>query len=293
MQNKRAIALGSFDGLHIGHLEVIKNALSLKNDGLLPCVMLFDGHPLERLTGSAPRELMTAKAREELLRKLGVTPVYVVFSEIMNMTPKEFVDSVIIKKLNAEAVCCGYNYRFGKSAAAGAEELKILCGERGIRTLVSGEVDVDGIPVSSTRIRELIENGDVKTANRMLGRAFSYTLEVVGGYRRGRILGAPTINQNFPENFAVPRFGVYVSETVVGGSSYRSVTNIGVRPTITDNRLLSETHIFGFSGDLYGRRIEVRLLDFIRPEKKFASFEELSEQIKIDADKAKNAVVED
>lgn len=291
MQNKTAVALGSFDGLHTGHLDVIKNALSFKRDGLLPCIMLFDGHPLEHLSGSAPPVLITEEARREFLKRLCVEPVYVDFSEIKDMSAADFVNTIVAGRLNAGAVCCGYNYRFGKGAAAGPNDLKRLCGRLGIKTLVSGEISFDGAPVSSTRIRELIESGDIRTANLMLGRPFSFKFTVVGGYKRGRILGAPTINQNFPGNFVVPRHGVYVSETVVGSLPFKSVTNIGVRPTITDNRLLSETHIFDFSGDLYGCLIEVRLLDFLRPEKKFASFDELKKQIRADAERAKNAAI--
>ena len=124
---------------------------------------------------------------------------------------------------------------------------------------------------------------NISKANKMLGREFSYMLPVVGGHRVGRTLGSPTINQLFPDGFVVPRFGVYASRVCVDGKIYRSVTNIGVRPTIEDNTLLSETHIFGYENDLYGRDIEVFLRGFIRGEVKFGSTDELKAQIKKDA----------
>ena len=147
---------------------------------------------------------------------------------------------------------------------------------------------VDGKPVSSTRIRQLIESGDIELANKMLGRPYSYERLVVDGDKRGRQMGIPTINQNLPDNMAIPKFGVYISTTTVDGKKYESLTNIGVRPTIGSCFISSETHILDFNGDLYGKDILVALYSYIRPEMKFASIDELYTQINLDISAVRN-----
>ena len=165
--------------------------------------------------------------------------------------------------------------------------LKKLCAEREIKLTVCNQVEYDGAPVSSTRIRECIKNGDIRTANKMLGRYFSYNFEVVHGDARGRTLGSPTINQFFSDNFTVADFGVYASFTVVDGKKYISVTNIGIRPTIQGgSEKRSETNIVGFDGDLYGQDIEVFLVEKLRGERAFNSLDELSESISADRKKS-------
>jgi len=166
--------------------------------------------------------------------------------------------------------------------------LKQLCAEREIKLTVCNEVEFDGAPVSSTRIRECLKNGDIRTANKMLGRYFSYDFEVVHGDARGRILGSPTINQFFSENFTVAEYGVYASFTAINGKKYISVTNIGVRPTIKGgSEKRSETNIVGFEGDLYGKNIEVFLVEKLRGEMAFNSLEALSAQIAVDREKTR------
>ncbi len=283
-ENKTAVALGSFDGLHKGHMSVIACALSFKECGLLPLVMLFDSHPLKSLCGKAPAEILQPELRDEILAERGVGKAFISFEEIKDLSCREFFTEILLKKLNAGAVCCGTNYRFGKNASGGIVELSALCEEFGVKLKISPEITVGSLPVSSTRIRQAVENGDIPLANEMLGREFRYKYTVVSGDKRGRLMGAPTINQHFSSNFVIPKKGVYASVTVVDGKEYPSVTNIGLRPSFENEDLRSETCILGFSGDLYGKEIEVRLTEYLRGEMKFESMEKLGSQIRLDAE---------
>lgn len=278
------VALGTFDGLHLGHKKVLLSDTTEYDEKI---ALMFTEHPQKTLSGDVPRELITATKRKQLLNQWGYMSRFIDFSEISNISPEEFIDEILIKKFNATALCCGFNYRFGKCAKGDVNLLKRLCAEREIKLTVCEEVDFEGLPVSSTRIRESIKKGDIRTANEMLGRYFSYDFEVVHGDARGRTLGSPTINQFFSENFAVAEYGVYASFTVINGKKYISVTNIGVRPTIEGgSEKRSETNIVGFSGDLYGQNIEVFLVEKLRGEMVFKSLDELSARISADREKA-------
>lgn len=281
---KTAVTLGSFDGLHKGHMQVIACAFEMQQKhGLLPLVLLFDSHPMLTVQGKAPDMILQPSLRDELIRKTGAGKRTVSFKEVKNMSCREFFEQILIGKLNAGGVCCGWNYRFGRNNEGGVEELRALCEEYGVELTVSKPVDFGGVPVSSTRIRQAVECGDITLANAMLGREFRYKNVVVDGQHRGRLIGAPTINQRFDQGFVKPKKGVYASVTVVDGKEYPSVTNIGLRPSFENDDFRSETCILGFSGNLYGQDIEVRLLRYLRDEIKFDSIEALGVQISKDA----------
>lgn len=284
---KTSVALGNFDGLHKGHLAVINEAVMEKHNGLLPCILTFDSHPQKTLRGSAPKKIMTRSLCEKTAKELGCETVRISFEDVRNMSPEEFFNKILIKKLNVGFVSCGFNYRFGKNGVGNADTLRSLCKNAGIGFSCVGEVLYNDEPISSTRIRYAIENGDIENANNMLGRLFAYDFEVVHGDGIGKkIIGFPTINQLFPEWHVVPKNGVYVSATEIDGRLYPSMTNIGKRPTVKGDELRSETCIIGFSGDLYGTFPEVKLIKLIRTEKKFPSLESLSEQLKNDSETA-------
>lgn len=284
-ETKTAVTLGSFDGLHKGHIAVIACAFEMqKKHGLLPLVLLFDRHPMLTVSGKAPDMILQPSLRDELIARTGAGKRIVSFREVRDMTCREFFEEILIGKLNAGGICCGWNYRFGKNNEGGTEELKALCEEYGVELKITPPVDFGGFPVSSTRIRQAVESGDIALANAMLGREFRYKLTVVDGQHRGRLIGSPTINQRFEEGFVRPKKGVYASVTVVDGKEYPSVTNIGLRPSFEDEDFRSETCILGFSGNLYGQEIEVRLLEYLRDEIKFDSIDELSAQINADAE---------
>ena len=278
------VALGTFDGLHIGHKKVLLSDTTEYNEKI---ALMFTEHPQKTLSGNVPDKLITDSKRSEILNEWGYEPEFIDFKEISKLSPEDFVDEILIKRFNATSLCCGFNYRFGKGASGDVSLLKKLCAERELKLTVCDEVDFEGAPVSSTRIRECIKNGDIRTANKMLGRYFSYSFEVVHGDARGRTLGSPTINQFFSENFAVAEYGVYASFTIVNGKKYISVTNIGIRPTIDGvSEKRSETNIVGFDGDLYGKNIEVFLVEKLRGEMAFKSLEDLSARISADREKA-------
>lgn len=289
---KRAVALGFFDGLHTAHLAVLNKALEQKKNGLVPSILIFDRHPLEVLTGREVKRLMTAEKRDEMLIRLGFEIIRCRFEDVMDMPPARFAEEILVGKLNAGFVCCGYNYRFGKNGRGDSELLCKLCAAKGIDTGVCSEVTVNGKTVCSTAIREAATQGDMETVRLMLGRPLEFCTSVFSGDKRGRLLGAPTANQYLPENFVIPRFGVYASVVELDGKEYPAVTNIGNRPTFDGVSLRSETYIIGFHGDLYGRFIDVKLYSFIRSEMKFSSFDALKEQIAKDAAEAERLIAE-
>lgn len=282
--NKLALALGTFDGLHRGHLNVLNEAKAFASEGFVPAMLMFDAHPQSVLKGYAPPLLITKEDKEDFARQNGVLPVHVSFEEIRNLAPEEFLKNILIDKYNVGAVICGENFLFGKDGGGNSKILCELCEKYGVIYKMAQSIEYKGEMISATRIREALANGDIKTANEMLGRKFSYDFLVVEGNKIGKkIFGFPTINQHFPAGFINLKHGVYASQSTVDGKIYPSVTNFGCHPTIGGDKVLSETCILGFDGDLYYQKIKVELIEFIRAEKKFNSKDELKAQIDFDS----------
>lgn len=284
-----AVALGYFDGIHLGHKAVLDTALEwAEKENLVPVVMLFDIHPRKLISGDVPPMLLREEKKNEILTKMGFTVVPFNFREAMDYSPNEFIDRILIDGLNARVVSCGFDYHYGKGGRGDAKSLGDELERRGVKLFAEEAVLVDGEVVSSTTIRALIAKGEIEKANTMLGFCFSYDFTVKKGDGLGRVLGFPTINQGFPEDFIVPRYGVYASKVLLDNKWYPAVTNVGVRPTVANSSMRSETCIFDFSGDLYGKNVEVSLLRFIRDEIKFSDIDALSQQIERDIVTARN-----
>ena len=246
-----AAALGSFDGLHLGHRQVIGHTFS--SHGLLPAVVTFRENPSVFLRPEPVPMLTTNRQKLELLKETGVDTVYLLpFEQVQDLEPEEFI-RMLYQVCGVRKICCGFNFRFGKKGRGDTELLYRLCRE--------------------------LEQGGVQQAGQLLGRPFGYDFEVTHGRQLGRTWGTPTINQPFPKGYVLPKFGVYASLVHIDGKRYYGVTNIGVKPTVGSDCALSETWIPEFSGDLYGKQVPVDLLDFIRPERKFENLDELKNEI--------------
>lgn len=276
-----AVAIGMFDGLHRGHQMVIDRAVAEKENQLVPMVLTFSTDRAEPARKQGMKKILTGSLALKRLDEIGLELVEIAsFERIKELSPREFVKIVLADRLQAKVVVCGQDFRFGANASGNVSLLGELCAEFGIRLEVVEPLMDDGMPVSSTRIRKALEVGNIEEANRLLGYPYSFDFEVAHGLEIGRTIGIPTINQIFPENFLVPKFGVYASYTMLGGVTHKSITNIGVKPTIAGERLpLAETHIMGVDNRLYGQRIPVSLMKFIRPERKFDSINELKAEI--------------
>lgn len=260
-KNKTAVALGDFDGMHRAHKTVVTGA----DNVIIYCV-----------------NNRFSLLQKSIFEKRYPNVVFARFEDIKNLSGDEFIQKVLIDKFNAEVVLCGFNFRFGKNASWSASDLRARLEKHGIWVRILEHLDFDGEPISSTRIRKALEIGEIERANEMLGYNFTYESEVIEGDKRGRTIGFPTVNQKIPESLTQIRFGVYESVTVIGDKRYKSFTNIGIRPTFRLESPLSETHIFGFDGDLYGQTIRIELVRYIREEKTFSSVDELRLQLQND-----------
>ncbi len=279
-----AVALGMFDGLHLGHLAVL-NALKEQAGTTATALFTFstkDGRPPKKTN----LHLLSESMRDCLLESLGIDfLLQPEFSKFRYMQPEDFVKDFLVGYLNVTKIFCGESFRFGKNAAAGIEDFAKLMPSN-TELCVVPVITSKGMPISTTRVRELIQAGEIEAANGMLGREFAIDFVVVHGRKLGRTLGLPTINQAFPADFVVPKYGVYASTCIVDGVRHKSVTNVGMKPTVGSDHVLAETYIHDYSGDLYGKNVIVRFVRFIREEKKFDSIEELKAQIERDKEKS-------
>lgn len=278
------VALGFFDGVHIGHRSVISATKPMSSDICPMAVLTFKDSPANVISNTKKPLLTTNKEKLKLFEKLGVQLVYNIdFNDIKDMSAEQFVKEVLHDKLNAKCVVTGFNYHFGKGGNADADDMIKLCNNYGIKAFKCEPVLYNGTPVSSTRIRNCIANGDVESANAMLGYDFGISSEVVSGNHIGNTIQTPTINQSLDQTVIIPKYGVYASYVLVDDKTYQGATNIGTHPTVGGNDVLCETHLLDFDGgDLYGKNVQTILKKFIREEVKFTDLESLKEQIKRD-----------
>lgn len=280
-----AVALGFFDGVHRAHQKVLEQTvLSAKADGLIPAVFTFS---LDNSSSSEKNKaplLLEESEKFKKIEEMGIELCYCPnFSDISEYEAEFFVEKLLIEKLKAKKIICGTDHRFGKGAKGNCKLLKAIAEKKGVSCLFLKPVKDGNTAIHSSVIREAILKGDISFADRLLGYPFTINSKVQKGKQLGRLLGAPTINQYFAPGCILPRFGVYSSEIILFGKRYGGITNIGIRPTVTKTNIpIAETHILDFSGDLYGKQIEVKLLRFVRPERKFSSQEELKKQLAFD-----------
>lgn len=284
---RSVIAIGTFDGIHIGHQKVLEYAIQrAKESGAVSTALTFEPPPVKVLRPEvAPARISTNQQRIDWFAAVGMEAAVVLpfTKELAGLSAEEFVREILVRQLRAQTVVVGENFRFGNKQAGDVKLLREMGTKELFEVVVHTPVKVDGQVVSSTLIRKLVSEGDVRHAARLLGRPFALTGEVVSGTGTGRKFTFPTLNLK-PEQELLPARGVYITRTVLDGetSSHRSVTNVGVRPTFNGSGLSVETHLLDYSGNFAPKRIEVRFWKRLREEKKFAGPEELKEQIRKD-----------
>lgn len=287
-----AVALGFFDGVHIGHAALVRRAAELARErGGEAAVCTFDRSPSAAVSGRAERLINSADDRKWLLRELfGVEKVITLeFDEKLRaLAPGAFVE-LLAHKFRADALVAGWNYRFGAGGRGDAALLTRECARLGLKCDILPAVEAHGDAVSSTRIRALIESGEMLAAQEFLGHRHILGGVVAHGRALGRTIGFPTVNLPIPEGVIAPRYGVYAVRVRVGGEVFGGVANVGEKPTVGGARAGVETNIFDFDRDIYGEHIVVEFGRFLRPEAKFANLGALKAQIAKDSAAAREA----
>ena len=280
-----AVAIGKFDGLHLGHRRLLAEILKQKEDGLKAAVFTFDPSP-EVFFGMNPsRELSTKEEKRELFEEVGIDIlVEFPFNKVTAATsPEDFVIDILCGRMNAKYVAAGADLSFGAMGRGNFAMMSSLARHLGFEAHKIDKIERNGKVISSTLIRSLVEAGDMEEAAACLGSPYKITGRIVHGRALGRRIGIPTLNQLPPSDKLLPPFGVYYSEVKADGRTFRGMTNIGTKPTVTEEaKVTVETYLYDFSGDLYGETAEVGLLTFRRPEQRFSDIAELKRTMEED-----------
>lgn len=303
-QQRRVIALGFFDGVHLGHGALLRRVKEEADRlGAIPTAFTFDKSPTAALTGQAVPLLSAVEDRTALMHRLyGIREVVIApFDTMQHMDWEEFITNYLVRELGVVHVVAGHDFHFGYRGQGNPERLKAKCQALGVGCDIIPKVEREGITISSTYIRGLIARGEMERAVAFLGHPYSLTAQVNHGKKLGSRLGFPTVNLRIPEGVIVPAFGVYVTRVWVlpvcpdnheppgprhlpGEGPYLAVTNVGVRPTVEDGEKVTvEGFLLDFDGDLYGRSVRMEFYSYLRPERKFPSVEELAEEIRRNA----------
>ena len=288
MIEKRIVALGFFDGVHLGHQALLKACVGLARQlGVSTAAITFENHPQSLFSKEIPPLLTTLADRQRLLLRCGMEQIWAfpVTREVMSTPWRSFLD--LLTERGAVGFVCGDDFRFGFRGEGNARRLQEYCAEKELPCVIIPEQTVDDTRVSSTYIRSQIEAGDMATAVRFLGHPHHLTGEVTSGRKIGRSIGVPTANLLIPEGIVVPRFGVYACRVELDGAVYSAVANVGTRPTVGGHRVTVEPWILDFEGDLYGKEITLEFHKFLRPERKFDSLEDLRFEIRKNAEQTK------
>jgi riboflavin kinase/FMN adenylyltransferase len=281
-----AITLGTFDGLHIGHVKIIKQLVKdAKERNLKSVVYTFKNHPLSlNHSIETPSTIFKLDYKKKILEKLGVDIlIFLTFDDAQkNIEPNYFIEEILVKKLRMKHLVVGYDYHFGKKAKGNTELLIKSSRKYHYSYDIVDPIKKDYVRVSSTLIRKLLANGKIKDANYYLGRPYSLEGKVIDGEKIGRKIGYPTANLELDNNFAILKPGVYITKTLLDGEFYYSVTNVGFNPTLKQSEFSVETYILDFDQSIYGKHIRVDFYKKIRDELKFKDVEELKEYIRWD-----------
>ena len=274
------VTVGKFDGFHLGHRSLLAAVLKEAEKGLASCVISFS-MPVDK-DGSM---IYTKEEQRKLCESLGIDVLaeYVMDETLREMSAEQFVSEILCRNLQAKVIVAGEDFRFGRDRSGDVELLRALEETYGYRTVCVPKVEADAVRISSTGIRALLAEGNVLEANKHLGSPYAVFGEVLHGKKLGRTLGFPTMNLLPPPEKLLPAYGVYVTKTKIDGQLFDGITNIGLRPTVdSDNRVSVETHLFDCDMDLYGKQVEVRFMEFLRPEQKFEDIEQLKHAMQED-----------
>lgn len=295
IEDMTAVAIGKFDGIHLGHQKLFGRLLEEKKNGLKTVVFTFDKSIAAFFSGKESPSILTEEEKQELLSEMGidVLAVYPVNSESVKISPKDFIKKVLVDKLNAKVVVAGPDLSYadkGRGDFVLLESLSSVYGYNAVK--IDKEIYKEsGKEISSTYVREAISAGDMSLASNLLGRPYFVSGQVMHGRKLGRVMSFPTVNLIMDKEKLLPPYGVYLANVYVGSEKYAGVANVGIKPTISDNeKPCVETHIFDFDEELYGEYIRVEMLEFMRPEKKFNSIDELKNQLKVDIKNAKSKI---
>ena len=284
MNNENCVlALGFFDGVHLGHGALLARTRETADRlGLPAAALTFDVHPDTLVLGRPVALINTPEDRAWLMReKYGIDKIFTLHFDRRTMCQpwREFITETVCKSYRAVHVVCGHDFRFGSRGEGNPGRLAEVCRTLGIGCDCISQICMDGRPVSSTLIRRLLAQGEMAQAVRLLGHPHVLTGRVVSGRKLGRTIGIPTANLALPQGLLMPRFGVYAAKACFDGQSLPAVVNLGVRPTVGGGRVTVEPWILDFEGDLYGRELRLEFYAFLRPERKFASLEELRQEV--------------